>query len=173
MAREAKSKRVISFFVVLYGTSPRSGSSLAFDLEEALRPPVASWLRGTGLDVHEEIAILGRRADLVGVGPDRVVAVELKLSDWRRALRQAVAYQVAVDEAWVAMPLPAAARAYREAWRFRDEGVGLLAVDDRGGVRTPIPTAPSPRLLPFAREALASAARGLLFSKEETVLEAF
>lgn len=117
--------------------------------------------------------ILGRRADLAGVGRGRLVAVELKLTDWRHALRQAVAYQLAADESWVAMPLAGASRAYREAWRFRREGVGLLAVDDAGRVRLPIPAGPSTRLLPFARDALLSAAGCLPFSKEETVLEPF
>jgi hypothetical protein len=49
-------------------------------------------------------------------------------------------------------PLAAASSAYRQRWRFEAEGVGLLAVDDRGNVRTPIPAGPSPRLLPFLRE---------------------
>src|SRR2546422_11515785 len=50
------------------------------------------------------------------------------------------------------MPLDAACRAYRQRWNFQSEGVGLLAVDDRGLVRSPILAAPSPRLLPYVRE---------------------
>src|SRR5947209_7892607 len=34
------------------------------------------------------------------------------------------------------------------------EGLGLLAIDERGGVRAPIPAGPSPRLLPFLQERL-------------------
>jgi hypothetical protein len=41
------------------------------------------------------VPILGRRADLIGTRDDALVAVELKLRDWREALRQAIAYQLA------------------------------------------------------------------------------
>ena len=113
---------------------------------------MAAWLEARGYRVRAEVPIGGRWADLVGANEERVVAVELKLQDWRAAIRQATAYQVGADRAWVAMPLAAASRAYRERWRFESEGVGLLAVDDAGRVRIPIPAAPSPRLLPFLRD---------------------
>ena len=128
------------------------GGPTSFTLEAQLAAPVTAWLRGSGYRVGAEVPILGRRADLVGAGDDALVAVELKLRDWRGALRQAIAYQLAADRAWVAMPLAAASSAYRARWRFEADGVGLLAVDDRGGVRAPIPAGPSPRLLPFLRE---------------------
>ena len=125
---------------------------MAFTLEAQLTAPVRAWLEGAGYRVTAEVPILGRRADLIGARDDSVVAVELKLRDWDEALRQSIAYQLGADRAWVAMPLAAAASAYRARWRFEAEGVGLLAVDDRGNVRTPIPAAPSPRLLPFLRQ---------------------
>lgn len=99
-----------------------------------------------------EVPILGRRADLVGARNDALVAVELKMRDWGEALRQATAYQLGADRVWVAMPLAGASSAHRQRWRFEAEGIGLLAVDDRGNVREPIPARPSPRLLPFLRE---------------------
>ena len=122
---------------------------MTFHREAELVEPVATWLEASGFDVHVEVPILGRRADILGSRADAVTAVELKMYDWRGALRQALAYQLAADRAWVAMPLAAASRAYRNRWRFEAEKVGLLAVDDRGGVRTPIPAGESPRLLPF------------------------
>ncbi len=123
-----------------------------FILEAELAIPVTAWLQGAGYRVEPEVAILGRRADLVGARDDALVAIELKMHDWREALRQAVAYQLAADRVWVAMPLPTASAAYRGRWRFEAERVGLLAVDDRGCVRVPIPAGLSPRLLPFLRE---------------------
>ncbi len=124
----------------------------SYTLEAQLAAPVTAWLRETGCHVEAEVPILGRRADLVGARDGELVAVELKLRDWREALRQAMAYQLAADRAWVAMPLAAASSAYRARWRFEAEGIGLLAVDEGGGVRAPIPATPSPRLLPFLRE---------------------
>ncbi len=113
---------------------------------------MTAWLEGAGYRVTREVPILIRRADLVGARDGDLVAIELKLRDWREALRQALAYQLAADHVWVAMPLGTASNAYRQRWRFEAEGIGLLAVDDEGGVRTPIPAKVSPRLLPFLRE---------------------
>ncbi|HYY49041.1 MAG TPA: hypothetical protein VFA17_10245 [Thermoplasmata archaeon] len=121
-------------------------------LESDLRDPLMTWLDDSGFEVRVEVPILWRRADLVGLKEGELIAVEMKLNQWREALCQATAYQVAADRAWVAMPLEAASRAYRERWIFEAQGVGLLAVDALGRVRTPIPARPSPRLLPFLRE---------------------
>ena len=125
---------------------------MAFRVEADLREPVATWLCDEGFDVRMEVPILGRRADLVGSRGATVAAIEMKMHRWGEALRQAIAYQLGADRVWVAMPLAAASRAYRQRWTFEAEGVGLLAVDDRGRVRGPIRAAPSPRLLPFVRE---------------------
>ena len=125
---------------------------VAFRFEADLREPVAAWLVDEGFDVRMEVPILGRRADLVGSRGRTVTAIEMKMHRWAEALRQAIAYQLGADHVWVAMPLAAASRAYRQRWIFEAEGVGLLAVDDRGRVRGPIDAAPSPRLLPFLRE---------------------
>lgn len=141
---------------------------MSIALESQLREPLVAWLQAAGFQVFHEIPIFGRRADLLGASGDRIAAVELKLADWREALRQAMAYQLVADEAWVAMPLAAAARAYRNAWRFESEGVGLLAVDDHDHVRVPIRAQRSPRLLPFAQDRVRP-----LFSKEATGLQAF
>ena len=128
------------------------GGPTSFSLESQLVEPVTAWLERAGYRVEPEVPILGRRADLVGSREDHLVAVELKMRDWREAFRQALAYQLAADWVWVAMPLAAASSAYRQRWRFEEEGIGLLAVDDRGIVRTPISAGPSPRLLPYLRE---------------------
>ena len=125
---------------------------MPFQLESDLFEPVATWLHAAGFDVFDEVPILRHRADVVGLRGDGVTAIEMKLSKWDQALRQAIAYQLAADWAWVAMPLSAASRAYHERWRFEAERVGLLAIDERGGVRAPIAARPSPRLLPFVQE---------------------
>lgn len=135
-----------------YLLEPRMRGLTSFSLEAELAAPVTAWLAKAGYRVEAEVPILGRRADLVGMRDDALVAVELKMRDWEEALRQAIAYQLAADRVWVAMPLASASAAYRSRWRFEAEGIGLLAVDDRGDVRTPLPAAPSPRLLPYLRE---------------------
>lgn len=125
---------------------------MTFQRESELIEPLSIWLEEAGFEVRLEVEILRRRADILALRPDGVTAVELKMRDWAKALRQALTYQIAADHAWVAMPLSMACRAYRHRWQFEVEKVGLLAVDDRGRVRVPIPAGSSPRLLPFLQE---------------------
>src|SRR5437870_7296294 len=125
---------------------------VSFRLESELAEPIAAWLERAGFTVRMEVPILGRRADLLGLRPGSLMAIEAKMNNWAQALRQAIAYQLGADRSWVAMPLAAASRAYRQRWHFEAERVGLLAIDDQGGVRSAIPAGPSPRLLPFLRD---------------------
>src|SRR3989440_11716986 len=99
---------------------------VAFRFEVDLREPVATWLQDAGFDVRMEVPILGRRADLVGSRGTTVTAIEMKMDRWGEALRQAIAYQLAADRVWVAMPLAAASRPDRQRWIFEAEGVELL-----------------------------------------------
>ena len=78
---------------------------MPFQLESDLLEPVSTWLQAAGFDVFDEVPILRHRADVVGLRGDGVTAIEMKLSKWDQALRQAIAYQLAADWAWVAMPL--------------------------------------------------------------------
>src|SRR5438132_7049183 len=138
-------------------------------LESELLDPVTTWLKGAGFDVRLEVPILCHRADMVGSRRRALSAIELKLHQWPKAIRKAVAYQLAADRAWVAMPLTDAARAYHQRWVFEAEGVGLLAVDDRGRVRCPIPARQSPTLLPFVWEKVLEAMHARLTPPEPSI----
>ena len=127
-------------------------SDQPFRLEADLREPVAAWLLRAGFDVPVEVPILRRRADFLGSNGDALTAIGLKVYDWTQALRQAIAYQIAADRAWIAMPVLVASRAYRQRWHFEAERVGLLAVDAGGRVRAPILAGSSSRLPPFLQE---------------------
>lgn len=116
-------------------------------LEADLLPPLARHFEALGFRVFAEVPVTGRRADLVAVADEGLVAVEMKLARWREAVRQAVAYQVWAPHAYVALPFPRALRAARHRARFEAEGVGLLAVLDCD-VRTFWPAARSARLFP-------------------------
>src|SRR5207249_1486758 len=100
-----------------------------------------------GFRAIAEVPVDGRSADLVAISDDAMVAVELKISRWREALRQAIAYQVWAPEAYVALPFRNAHAAARHRDRFEAEGVGLLAVLE-ADVRTFVPASPSGRLFP-------------------------
>ncbi len=129
-------------------------------LERDLAPPVATHFLDLGYDVAAEVEIAGRWADLVAAGSEDVVAVELKLRDWRGAVRQAMAYQLAADRAFVALPLWRAQEAFRSRHAFEREGIGLLAVDPGGGVRTVLAPGPSPRRMPPLTDAVRARLHG-------------
>lgn len=121
-------------------------------IEEDLRPIVEQYFRGRGFRTYHEVFLLERWIDLLAV-KDEVVAVELKIRDWRQAVKQATMYQLAADYTFVAMPWENAFTANRHRGAFEDDGVGLLAV--RGdAVRVLLDPQQSLRRLPWLAEDL-------------------
>jgi len=130
--------------------------------ERDLARPVAGHFAALGYRVFAEVGIAGRYADLVAYSSEELVAIELKLEDWKGALRQWMAYQLGTDRAFVAMPLARVQDVWRHRGAFEREGVGLLAIDAPRCVRRVLQAEFQARQFPPMRERL----RGLL---EETV----
>jgi hypothetical protein len=102
-----------------------------------------------GFQTFTEVRMVNRWVDLIAVGNGRIIAVELKLDNWRQAIRQALAYQLGADYSVVGMPLGKAIDAYRNRYYFRKEGVGLFGVRVRTPeVRVLIEPEPSTRIMP-------------------------
>lgn len=108
-----------------------------------------------GFQTFREVRMINRWVDLIAVGNGRIIAVELKLENWRQATRQALAYQLGADYSVVGMPLGKAIDAYRNRYYFRKEGVGLFGVRVRTPeVRVLIEPEPSTRIMPTIRDNL-------------------
>lgn len=132
-------------------------------LERDLCAPVARHLQAQGYRTFEEVYFNGRIADIIAVKDDEVVAVELKLADYRTAHRQAVAYQVGCHRSYVGLPLDAALRCLRKHRRaFEQSGAGLLAVRMPEGIVTELLPARhhEQRFLPFLADALRTLREG-------------
>ena len=77
--------------------------------------------------------------DLVSLAPEyrhplpEILAVEVKVSNWQRALEQAKRNRLFCHRSFVALPTDVAARVRQQPW-FRQFGIGLLAVDSEGHV---------------------------------------
>lgn len=99
--------------------------------ERELAAPVLQFLRALGCDRFEtEMLLVDRDVDVFAIRRGRQArsyAIELKLHDWQKALRQAAIYQLCADYCYVAMPSRVAERIHRAP--FRQAGVGLLSVD--------------------------------------------
>lgn len=63
---------------------------------------------------------------------DHIIAIELKLSDWKKALVQAQNYQLAADLVYIAFPLVKCELVVKRAKEtLETKGIGLLAVDEK------------------------------------------
>ena len=126
-------------------------------LERALAAPVARHLQAQGYRTFEEVYFNGRIADIIALKDEEVVAVELKLSNYREAHRQAVAYQVGCHRSFVGLPLESAVDCLRRhRHEFDKSGAGLLGVNmPAGDVRELLPARHhAGRFLPFLADHL-------------------
>lgn len=121
-------------------TAARDHTQVARQSEAALIAVTARRLRNDwptraiGLEVRSHgrarTDICVRVRDLCeAIGSDLVVGIEVKLTDWNRALRQAALNRYAVDASMIAMP---ASRLNETIVRAADDyGVGVLALRPR------------------------------------------
>jgi hypothetical protein len=102
-----------------------------FFMELELIKPVSDYLKNQGYKVFHEIKIGYCRADLVGFKQDEVVAVELKLRDWKKAIKQAKNYQLGADYVYLAFPLNKSFNVLKKAEHIlRKEKIGLIVIEE-------------------------------------------
>ena len=101
-----------------------------FKSEKHLSNSFVTYLRSNKDDeVYAGVPCLSRCIDLLIVRRDQesIIAVELKLSNWRRALRQAEDHLLATNFSYVCMPKRVVSSACKE--EFEKKGVGLWLFD--------------------------------------------
>ena len=102
--------------------------------EADMTPIVADYLRHTGLTIiQEELSFFQCSIDIYAASADgaNTVAVELKLENWRKAVRQARVYQLCADRVFLAMPSVYVHRVDIDS--LSCIGLGVLSVDMRPG----------------------------------------
>src|SRR6266700_4167207 len=105
-----------------------------FSKEKQLLKPVAKFAQEQGFCLQEhELPFYEYRIDLYGFSALRnsTVAFELKLANWRRALEQALLYQLCSDYVYIAMPERSAGKV--DISQLRTQGIGLVSVRESGG----------------------------------------
>jgi hypothetical protein len=98
-----------------------------------LLKPVERFARGRGYSLQRvELPFYEYRIDLYGFSMkrDATLAIELKLADWRRALEQAMLYQLCADLVYIAMPERSVDRV--DKTQLSLHGVGLISVTESG-----------------------------------------
>lgn len=96
-------------------------------LEKEIYPQIESYLENEGFDYFREVQFLNRHIDLVCVNGEKIIAIEVKIKDWKRALQQALTCRLCVHEVYVAMWHEFAHRVPVEL--FGEYGIGLMSVD--------------------------------------------
>jgi hypothetical protein len=96
--------------------------------ETAIAPLCRSGLvEGTGRNCY-------RLADWRKYLPERLIAIEAKLDDWRGAVAQARACSDIAECSYVALPTHSAIRALDDRRLFAQDGIGLLSVEGARGM---------------------------------------
>lgn len=104
----------------------------SFYLELELIKPVSSYFKNQGYNIRREVKIGFCRADLVAFKKDEVVAVELKLKDWKKAIMQLKNYQLGANFVFLAIPLLKAYTILRKAeFYLKKDGIGLLVIEEK------------------------------------------
>src|SRR6267143_1217545 len=97
--------------------------------ESRLYLPVERHLKNEFL-VQGEVSIGSKIVDIFAVAKDgqECLAVELKVADWKRALKQAATYQVFANRSYVALHRSRILPALKHRELFEHLGVGLMSV---------------------------------------------
>ena len=123
-----------------------------FSKEKQLLKPVAKFAQEQGFCLQEhELPFYEYRIDLYGFSAhhNSTVAFELKLADWRRALEQALLYQLCSDYVYIAMPERSAGKV--DVTELRSQGVGLISVLESGDCFCLLPATVHSEVRPFYR----------------------
>jgi hypothetical protein len=95
--------------------------------ENIMVPKVSEYFKNMGYQTFTEVPIMRKKVDLVAFDNKNSIAVELKVKDWHRALRQAAIYKVLADYAYVAIWHEYLHRVNIE--QFKQLGVGIIEVN--------------------------------------------
>ena len=98
--------------------------------EESLREPVEKFFAEKNYTVYHEVKLLARKIDVVAKRKSQIVAIELKLHDWARALQQAYLNLHVSDYSYIALPESLCQHLSPKIYPLAAEnGIGLMSVD--------------------------------------------
>ncbi len=106
---------------------------MTFEYEHELILPVQNYFLSTAEHIFYEVPVGFCRADMVIFQKNKdIIAIELKLADWKKALIQAQNYQLAVDFTYIAFPYKKSELVLkRSKEKLIQKGIGLLSVNEQ------------------------------------------
>lgn len=115
--------------------------------ESSLFDPVAGYIKRKGFRFQtSELPFYERSVDIYGFSKitNKTIAIELKLHKWKKAIEQALLYQLCADEAYIAMPKKFVGRVNLDL--LAKYGIGLISVSETGRCRKMVEARQSPVL---------------------------
>jgi hypothetical protein len=102
-----------------------------FRYEEELREALKKWVTEQGFEVFCEVPVCGKIPDVLGAKDGIIrIAIEMKLSNWKRAIEQAFVYEVFANRSYIAMPENKKRLLQKNISEFNRWGIGILIVCD-------------------------------------------
>ena len=101
--------------------------------ESSLLEPIANYIKRKGFGLQtSELPFYARSVDVYGFSKtkNKTIAIELKLHKWKKAIEQALLYQLCADEAFIAMPKKFIGRVNLDL--LTQYGIGLISVSETG-----------------------------------------
>lgn len=99
-------------------------------LEIRLQNQVFSKLKTTYSIVKKEVPILSRCVDLIYINDrDEIISIEVKISNWRKAVEQASEHNLVADKAYVCLPKKTRGVSEELIDLVKINGIGLFIYD--------------------------------------------
>lgn len=76
------------------------------------------------------MTIDSRRIDIVGVKDSQLIAIEVKVKNWKRAFQQAMIYRICADKVWVAIWHRYVDNVDQEL--YDKHGIGIMSIHEKG-----------------------------------------
>lgn len=100
--------------------------------EQEMVEDVHRRLKGKHIQAYREVSFLSRSIDLLLCQDDEITAIEFKLRDWRKGIRQAEECLIGADFAYVCLPKRKKPRNGYLTRAFLRTGIGLFTFEPEG-----------------------------------------
>lgn len=132
-------------------------------LEIELFPVVEHYYQREGYNTEREVPMRNKVIDIVCQNNEEIIAIEVKVRNWRKALRQAIIYQLCANRTYVALYHKYSSSV--KSHFFLRYGVGLIEID--GYIDIKIESKKNVAINPFYQEAIIQCIERRRFENED------
>ncbi len=95
--------------------------------EKELYPPLLDYLEKKGYSYYQEVKFFTRQIDLIAIKTKEIIAIEVKVENWQKALQQALTCKLCANKVYIAFWHEHIDRIPQK--KLKKHGIGLLAVN--------------------------------------------